>query len=134
MTREDWDVNDFGGFDDEYGMPEDDCDEFERTQLVADEAAGRAEEEGFPGVPCRRCSECRGQKHHWLQPEHDPNTDRVFFPCKHCDAEAECCVRCEERGELELVPAEHDYHGEPICPGCHDSIGEAQDARAAEET
>ena len=41
------------------------------------------------------------------------------------------CIRCDERGLVS--EATEDYHGEPICPGCHDSIGEAQDERAAEE-
>lgn len=41
------------------------------------------------------------------------------------------CERCDDRGRVS--EATEDYHGEPICPGCHDSIGERQDERAAEE-
>lgn len=43
---------------------------------------------------CRRCGDCPGQEHHWLQPDHDPKTDRSFVPCKHCAAEAQLCEEC----------------------------------------
>lgn len=45
---------------------------------------------------CRRCSECPGGPHHWLQPDHDPETNRCFVPCKHCDVEAALCEACFE--------------------------------------
>ena len=43
---------------------------------------------------CRRCSECRGEAHHWLEPEvfvidggdaEDPADTIVAQRCKHCD-------------------------------------------------
>ena len=36
---------------------------------------------------CRRCSECIGQAHHWLE-------DGYGVACKHCDAIAELCLSC----------------------------------------
>lgn len=48
---------------------------------------------------CRRCSECIGAKHHWLQPDsfipiqfagcdQDPEVEDILILqlCKHCDA------------------------------------------------
>lgn len=36
---------------------------------------------------CRRCSECRGQEHHFLPlEEQDEETGDFYYPCKHCDA------------------------------------------------
>lgn len=53
-----------------------------------------------------------------------------------CEAEFRArrmlCSRCEERYDRAREATE-DYHGEPLCAGCHDSIGESQDAYAAEE-
>lgn len=46
---------------------------------------------------CRRCSECIGQGHHWIE------NDEVFGPedpdlvCKHCDAKAFKCIDCDDR-------------------------------------
>lgn len=42
-----------------------------------------------PAVPCRRCSECRGQSHHWME-EFDDGDDEtgagdMWWGCKHCD-------------------------------------------------
>lgn len=54
------------------------------------------------------------------QPERYGLTELVL--CRRCD---------EDYGRIE--EATEDYHGEPICAGCYDSIGESQDARAAEE-
>ncbi len=37
---------------------------------------------------CRRCSDCPGQDHHWM--------DTVAYECKHCDALAKACEDCME--------------------------------------
>ena len=42
--------------------------------------------------PCRRCSECAGESHHWLEQyddEHPAVKEHgllVYWVCKHCDA------------------------------------------------
>ena len=38
-------------------------------------------------APCRRCTECVGEEHHWLTaiPEL-PEDGAPYIPCKHCDA------------------------------------------------
>ncbi len=61
---------------------------------------------------CRRCSDCRDSRHHWLpvcQPQHD-------YDCKHCDAIGrecpECCGEgcdnCKGEGVLVMINAEVD--------------------------
>lgn len=70
-------------------------------------------------APCRRCSECRGENHHWLEECTPPATDMsedtgwAGYICKHCDAKVEMCDACsgpdepghacedEEGGDLE---------------------------------
>jgi hypothetical protein len=61
------------------------------AELVEDvrrvkERADRLESQG--GKPCRRCSECQGEKHHWL--------DAVSYVCKHCETTAPACDSCIE--------------------------------------
>lgn len=41
---------------------------------------------------CRRCSECRGQSHHWCSEIR--TDDGIRLQCKHCDATAEECEAC----------------------------------------
>lgn len=67
---------------------------------------------------CRRCSECPGEEHHWLQPEHDPKTDRSFVPCKHCDAEALLCEVCFECAVWPIVG------DAPVCGDCKTGRGD----------
>lgn len=40
--------------------------------------------EANPKTKCRRCSECKGQEHHWLQ-DIDENDNPILI-CKHCEA------------------------------------------------
>ena len=43
---------------------------------------------------CRRCSECVGCEHHWIEdptPEHD-------YVCKHCEAKGDMCLECSGDG------------------------------------
>lgn len=48
---------------------------------------------------CRRCSECIGQEHHFLEHcEHPSNGDAAEFYgfiCKHCEVKADICDECE---------------------------------------
>lgn len=53
---------------------------------------------------CRRCSECEGEEHHWLEcVEHPSMSDDdeqfieefVGFICKHCEEKAHQCDGCD---------------------------------------
>jgi hypothetical protein len=67
-------------------------------------------------IACRRCSECRGESHHWLEESAPPPPNGDGFNgyvCKHCETRAEMCDDCggavepghvcedEEGGDLE---------------------------------
>ena len=43
---------------------------------------------------CRRCSDCRGEQHHWIEDCGDDDDDGQFYACKHCDATANACGNC----------------------------------------
>ena len=45
---------------------------------------------------CRRCSECRGQMHHWCTEIRTDDGERL--QCKHCDATAAECEMCDGSG------------------------------------
>lgn len=55
---------------------------------------------------CKRCSECRNSKHHWI-------CNGEFYDCKHCDAKGEMCDECDGTGEDGLGKFIHD-----LCPHC----------------
>lgn len=47
---------------------------------------------------CRRCSECVGQEHHWIdsyQYEGEGTENDPDLACKHCDAIAFMCLGCD---------------------------------------
>ncbi len=50
-------------------------------------------------VGCRRCSECEGENHHWIEHCDDPaevgENAFVGYVCKHCDARVEMCDSCD---------------------------------------
>lgn len=72
------------------------------ARAAGDEASGSVSRETAEATPCRRCSECRGENHHWLEACNPPAPDGdgfVGFECKHCDARAEQCDACD--GALE---------------------------------
>ena len=80
-----------------------------------------------PGSPtamvqtCRRCSECRGENHHWLEACNPPAPDGdgfVGYECKHCDARAEMCDACDLAVEAGHV-CDFGEDGPYVCPGCH---------------
>ncbi len=71
-----------------------------------------------PSEACRRCSECRGENHHWLEESRPPPPNGDGFNgyvCKHCEATAEMCDDCTgavEPGHVceddeDEVPATH---------------------------
>ena len=77
---------------------------------------------------CRRCSDCRGNTHHWLEnpdagndpaeSEHDPERTHV---CKHCDAVGDECDECGGSGRGECVGRDEDgscdYENCCVCDG-----------------
>jgi hypothetical protein len=57
-------------------------------------------------MTCRRCSECVGMLHHWIEnPDFGNSEDEaeyrtdVEFLCKHCDAMGMECAACEGTGD-----------------------------------
>lgn len=67
---------------------------------------------------CRRCIECEGSEHHWmengdfgaddddpdyLEDEHRQPTGNMFI-CKHCDAVGDDCPKCGGSGEASDAP------------------------------
>lgn len=67
--------------------------------------------------PCRRCADCQGRMHHWIEnsdfgndeqgAEH-PDSSHV---CKHCDAHGNACEHCNETGIDESTQS-------GFCPWC----------------
>lgn len=68
--------------------------------------------------PCRRCSECSGAEHHWI--------DGAAFGCKHCAATAAQCEGCDE------VATTRSFDGAALCADCREREceGEVQMTRA----
>ncbi len=65
--------------------------------------------------PCRRCSECVGQEHHFLEHAAEPegDDDSMWFAgyvCKHCEAKADICDGCD--GPI------YPITGASQCPEC----------------
>lgn len=52
----------------------------------------RLEAASQPASKCRRCSECEGCEHHWIE-------GFPFAECKHCDAKGVDCPQCSTSGE-----------------------------------
>jgi hypothetical protein len=64
---------------------------------VEDALSGEKYEAPLAATPCRRCSECRGENHHWLEASYLPPPQGDGFngyECKHCDARTEMCDGC----------------------------------------
>lgn len=61
---------------------------------------------------CRRCTECVGMPHHWLLPDHDPETDECFVECKHCEFRATLCESCLD---MPIYPVVDDSG---LCEAC----------------
>ncbi len=60
-----------------------------------------------PEPKCRRCSECEGSDHHWLQ-------SFPFYDCKHCEAKGLECPACSGTGE----GGDCDVGATPLCQTC----------------
>ena len=48
------------------------------------------------GTECRRCSDCKGSDHHWLDNMDFEDADDAEYVCKHCPAIGTDCQFCEE--------------------------------------
>jgi hypothetical protein len=47
---------------------------------------------------CRRCSECIGEDHHFIEHAEAPTDDDEGFAgyiCKHCEVKADLCESCD---------------------------------------
>ncbi len=42
---------------------------------------------------CRRCSECEGQEHHWIESYCEESN--TYYACKHCPVVGDPCLECE---------------------------------------
>lgn len=57
-------------------------------------------------IKCRRCSECVGCEHHWMEHFDDKRTPGVMFGCKHCAAAGYECKNCEGTGGIFIAGPE----------------------------
>lgn len=60
---------------------------------------------------CKRCSECEGEKHHWMDDCNDEG-DPVWA-CKHCDVEI---PMDDETTFIETSQGRHTFYF--VCEGC----------------
>lgn len=63
---------------------------------------------------CRRCSECVGMTHHWIEGDDftgDNETGGPEYVCKHCECPGRECDHCGGDGCL-------DVEDDDLCPLC----------------
>ena len=51
-----------------------------------------------PVTVCRRCSECTGADHHWMDNSECMGPEDPMYCCKHCDAFGDECETCDGEG------------------------------------
>lgn len=72
-------------------------------------------------IPCRRCTECEGEAHHFMGPEPIPGEDGddAGFTCKHCPytTPAVECAECEDLFPVDILRRPH-ANGDQLCPDC----------------
>lgn len=66
-------------------------------------------------IGCRRCSECIGAEHHWIDNEDIDDADDPTHACKHCDAVGDECETCDGEGGR----TSEDGYALGLCPRCH---------------
>jgi hypothetical protein len=74
---------------------------------------------------CRRCSECRGEEHHWMTaiPDVWEDDGTMIIPCKHCEAVA-TALMCDNCGDVEPLPPDTEEPDDYLCPECiQDALG-----------
>ena len=99
---------------------------YDSVWTLADQAMRRPADSVSTEQTCRRCSECQGENHHWLEHCDDPAEVAepfVGYVCKHCDARAEMCDACSGAVEPGHV-CDFGEEGPFVCPGCHAVGGE----------
>lgn len=67
-----------------------------------------------PNTACRRCADCVGQEHHWIENHRLEHDGDPYFICKHCDAA--CHESNPEEGIAE--PSGEVVEQPAICDGC----------------
>ena len=65
-------------------------------------------------MTCRRCSECAGQLHHWLDNDECYGPRDATHACKHCDALGDECETCGGEGGR----TREDGESLGLCPHC----------------
>lgn len=72
---------------------------------------------------CRRCSECEGMSHHWMENTSFGDDDEIkennstTHLCKHCDAMGDECEECFGDGYDPLAP--EDEEDPAPCQNCN---------------
>lgn len=69
-------------------------------------------------VPCRRCSDCRGAEHHWIDNSECYGPEDPSHECKHCDAFGNECEACAGEGGEVVDIGERENGGVALCPPC----------------
>jgi hypothetical protein len=72
-------------------------------------------------MTCRRCSECPGADHHWIESVYGDEPINESSPshiCKHCDATGDECDACDGEGGEVVDIGERDNGGVALCPPC----------------
>ena len=72
---------------------------------------------------CRRCTECDGEAHHWMEEFTDAQGKPIdpCFGCKHCEYR---CAAVECSGCDEFVPVDI-MNDQRMCPDCQQPQGAA---------
>jgi hypothetical protein len=65
-------------------------------------------------VDCRRCSECVGQEHHWIENDRFCDPGDPEYVCKHCES---ACVAVDDADGLP-IPSGIVCAQPPVCGEC----------------
>jgi len=70
-------------------------------------------------VTCRRCTECIGEEHHYMDDCVNDAGEPVdpFFRCKHCPYTC-AAVDCEACGDLVPIDIVDEVNGAVVCAMC----------------
>jgi hypothetical protein len=70
---------------------------------------------------CKRCPDCRGEKHHFIGPQAVVGETEPGFICEHCDytTPAERCTTC---GDLVPIDILTGSYGERKCSECRPKL------------
>jgi len=65
-------------------------------------------------MDCRRCYECQGSEHHWMDNYDAEGPKDATHACKHCDALGDECETCLGEGGR----TREDGEDMGLCPVC----------------